>query len=91
MLRRDIAVGCFVHKRSFSNVNFIMKIINKRDVFSYALSIINQAFVFMKKKESFSLQFSASLHYENSNLNRKKGLNGTQNFVIHITCTTVIG
>jgi len=33
MLQRDVAVGCFVYKRSFSNLSFIMKIINRRDVF----------------------------------------------------------
>ena len=50
MLQRDIAVGRLVHKRSFCNLSLIMKIINRRDVFSYELSITTQLSYFLKKK-----------------------------------------
>jgi hypothetical protein len=89
MLQRDIAVGCFVHKRSFSNLSFIMKLINRRNVFSYALSITTQ-FRISKKKKKKVYNYSARLHYENSNLKRIMWLNGTQNFVNHIPCNRLI-
>jgi hypothetical protein len=55
MLQRDIAVGCFFHKRSSSSLSLKMKLINKRDAFSYALSIPTQLSHF-RKKETFSLK-----------------------------------
>ena len=89
-VKRDIAVGWFVHKRSFSNLSFNTKIVNRRDVFPYALSITTQLPHFWKKKTLLVYNYSASLHYENSYLKGIMWLNGTQIFVIHITCNRLI-